>query len=424
MRSNQSANAIPLWFDFRHVPLVTNMENYHLTTDASEPIFDFCMDHENSNQLLTPPESQQGDEHGDQDNVSVSTTFFPGAHVFGSASDLILVPSDSVYFYVHSHVLLSASGNGFNSMLPILAPENRDYFGPGAILAVPEGSHVLNIVLHAIYDLSCTQYSPSFDTLVEAVSTLTTYGIAPKNVITPSTPLYDILLTHATIRPLDLYALASQNDLYDLAVATSSYLLSFSLSAISDEIAERIGPLYLKRLFFLHLGRAEVLRNILLPPPYPHPPTSVCGYSQQKKIDKCVDVSFGLPSMGCAGGPFNQCNGSCPYSVARSFIMRPLSNSTERAHRSVDHAMVHNQEDDLKLTIASIIVHIYVQNSGFIAITVVSNELLSLNHAFPALRFTSPFIVSLHISHMLVLNPAHRPLLTPCCNRPCQHVST
>ena len=166
-------------------------------------------------------------------------------------------------------------------MLPVAAHGNGDYIGLGPILPVPERSSVFNVMLHAIYDMSCIRYSPSFDTLVEAVSALITYGIAPKNVITSTTSLYHVLLTHAASRPLDLFALASQHDLNDLAVATSTHLLSFSLSTISDEMAQRIGPIYLKRLFFMHLGRAEVLRSILLPPPYPHTPTPECSYSQQ-----------------------------------------------------------------------------------------------------------------------------------------------
>lgn len=132
--------------------------------------------------------------------------------------------------------------------------------------------------------MSCTQYSPSFDTLVEGVSALNTYGISPKFLITPSTSLYGILLTHAPNHALELFALASQNDIYDLAVSASSFLLSMSLSTLSDEMAQRIGPIYLKRLFFMHLGRAEVLRNILLPPPYPHAPTPSCNSQQQKHL--------------------------------------------------------------------------------------------------------------------------------------------
>jgi hypothetical protein len=285
------------------------MENPIGQTLPSEPDFDFYMDREDSNQFLTPPvrflpisfamfwqliplnyqrkESQDSCQDDEPvANQAVSTSFFPGAPVCGSASDLILVARDSVHFYVHSHVLMCGSGNGFNCMLPI-AHQDSHYFDPSQpILAVSEHSSVFNIVLHAIYERSCTQYSPSFDTLVGAVSALRKYGVDPKYMIVPSTPLYDTLLTQASARPLDLFALAAQNDLYDLAVAASFHLLSFSLSTISDEMAERIGPIYLKRLFFMHLGRAEVLKTILLPPPYPHNPTPDCDYSQQQNLTR------------------------------------------------------------------------------------------------------------------------------------------
>jgi len=221
----------------------------------------------------------------DEISLSVSSSFFPGAQISGPAADLILLSCDCVYFYVHSPLLLSASENGFNSLLPI-ASNGTVSSAPEPILTVPERSSVLNVFLHIIYHMSCTQYSPSFDTLVEAITTLKAYGISPKNVITSSAPLHSILLTHAADRALELFALASQYDLYDLAVSSSSFLLSISLSTISDQIAEQIGPIYLKRLFFMHLGRAEVLRNILLPPPYPHTSTSTCDNMQQKNLTR------------------------------------------------------------------------------------------------------------------------------------------
>ena len=177
-----------------------------------------------------------------------------------------------MYFYVHSNVLLRASGNGFNSMLPI--------FGPASFL-LSECLFVLAVMIGPIYKWSCTQYFPTFHTVVEVINALKKYGVPPQNVIAPSTPLYHILLTHASAQPLNVFALAAQHDLHDLAVTTSSYLLSFPLSTISDKMAEQIGPIYLKRLFFMHLGRAEVLRSIILPPPYPHILTKMCDYGQQ-----------------------------------------------------------------------------------------------------------------------------------------------
>jgi hypothetical protein len=221
-----------------------------------------------------------------KDNVSVSTTFFPGAHIYGSPSDLILVPNDSVYFYVHTHILLSASENGFNSMLPVMPNDNGNYIGLGPILPVPERSSVLNVVLHAIYDMSCARVFSFVRYTRSGTQRSPNLWCHPKNVITSSNSLYHVLLTYASSRPLDLFALAAEHDLNDLAIATSAHLLSISLSTISDEMAMRIGPIYLKRLFFMHLGRAEVLRSILLPPPYPHTPTAECGYAQQNNLTR------------------------------------------------------------------------------------------------------------------------------------------
>jgi len=247
-------------------------------------------------------------------------------------------------------------------MLPVRTNKDRDNFGPGPVLTVPEHSSVFNIVLHAIYDTPCTQHHPSFDTLVEVISALITYGITPKNAITPSTPLHDILLTHAASRPLELFALASQHDLEDLAIATSPYLLSFSLSTISDEMAKQMGPIYLKRLFFMHLGRAEVLRSILLPPPYPHNPTAACGYGQQKNLTRAWTLAAAYLAWDARAGaledviyivfytqrmnlirPFNQRNPFRPCTLGRPSVMRTMSGSTERAYKILDPALVHNK---------------------------------------------------------------------------------
>jgi hypothetical protein len=93
-------------------------------------------------------------------------------------------------------------------------------------------------------------------------------------------------MSYAPLYPLDLYALAATYDLYDLAVPTSSHLLSLSLASLTDEMAQRIGPVYVKRLFFLHFGRAEALKRLLLPPPHPHAPTPFCDFTDQKKLTR------------------------------------------------------------------------------------------------------------------------------------------
>lgn len=212
--------------------------------------------------------------------VSVSTTFFPGAQLHSLSPDAILLSSDSVFFYVHSHILLQTSDNRFHSLLP------SSFEGRESIVDIPETSVVLNIILHTIYEMSCSHYSPTFSTLITAVTRLPYYGINPKSRISPSTQLYILLLSYAPLYPIELYALAASFDLYDLAVSTSSHLLSFPLWSLSDEMAENIGPIYLKRLFFLHFGRIEALKRVLLPPPLPHPPTQWCDFADQKKVTR------------------------------------------------------------------------------------------------------------------------------------------
>jgi hypothetical protein len=169
-------------------------------------------------------------------------------------------------------------------MLPTIQSKDKDQVGP--TFTVPEPSATLNIVLHTIYDMSCAHYSPLFESLISAVDALKSYGIPLHSHIAPSTPLFTHLLSHAPLRPLELYSLAASHDLYDLAVSTSSHLLSFSLATLSDEMAHRIGPVYLKRLFFLHFGRADALKRILLSPPEPHPPTPWCDFAEQKKLTR------------------------------------------------------------------------------------------------------------------------------------------
>ena len=154
------------------------------------------------------------------------------------------------------------------------------------MVVVPESSVVINVVLHTLYDLSCAQYTPTFDTLSKAIASMQKYGVTLKDRIAPSTPLFALLTSYAPVIPLPLYTLAAKFDLYDLAAFISSYSHSIPLSSLTDEMAEEIGPVYLKRLFFLHYGRADALRRILASPPHPHPPTRECDLTEQKKLSR------------------------------------------------------------------------------------------------------------------------------------------
>jgi hypothetical protein len=216
--------------------------------------------------------------------VSVSTTFYPGAPHDSHPEDLVLLSNDSIFFYVHTNRILKASENGFNNMIPPPNHPDQDQLGP--ILPVSESSIVLNIILHTIYNLSCAHYAPSFHALESAVIAMKNYGMPIHERIANSTHLYNLLMSHASLCPLELYALAASNDLYDLAASTSSHLLSLSLASLSDDMAERIGPVYLKRLFFLHFGRADALKRLLISPPHTHTPTQWCDFTEQKKLTR------------------------------------------------------------------------------------------------------------------------------------------
>ncbi|TFY50179.1 hypothetical protein EVJ58_g11154, partial [Rhodofomes roseus] len=249
-------------------------------------------------QVPTPPASNQGSpgEVNAEINavVSVSTTFFPAANLNPLPPDLILLSSDAVFFYVHSHQVLSASENGFRGLLPMKPTKGphpalkvlglSEDLGP--IIPLPEHATILNIMLHCIYSLSCAHYSPSLDTLSAAVDGLAQYGIPVARHCAPTTPLYALILAYAPIAPIDVYALAGHYDLFELAVPASAHLLGFQLANLSDEHAARMGPLYLRRFFFLHLGRIDALKRLLLPPPHPHAPTAGCDFTEQKKLTR------------------------------------------------------------------------------------------------------------------------------------------
>ena len=153
-------------------------------------------------------------------------------------------------------------------------------------VVVEAPSTELNIVLHAVYKTSPAAYSPDIKTIIRAVDRMPAWSIPPNDLLTPSNPLYELLLSYSPLWPLEIYALASRHDLEDMAISVSPYLLSYDLSTITDEMAVRIGPIYLKRLLLLHFNRARDLKSILLLPPHPHPPLKNCHFEDQKKLTR------------------------------------------------------------------------------------------------------------------------------------------
>ncbi|KZV98652.1 hypothetical protein EXIGLDRAFT_727373 [Exidia glandulosa HHB12029] len=129
--------------------------------------------------------------------------------------------------------------------------------------------------------MDVSAYTPDWDTLKEVVEAMHRYAIPPPP---PTDPLFALLLSHVH-RPggaQDVYALSAQFGPNALAVASSEHLLSLDLSTVSDEWADRCGAIYLKRLFFLHLGRIQALKRIVLVPLTPHTPMAGCNRDEQQ----------------------------------------------------------------------------------------------------------------------------------------------
>ncbi|CAL1714057.1 unnamed protein product [Somion occarium] len=211
--------------------------------------------------------------------ISVSTTFSTLAFPEDEAPDVIFTSSDHVYFHVHAARLLMASRNSFNHLLPI--PHLRS---ETQALAVAEDAAVINVVFHAIYKISLRQYSPPLDTLLAAVGALKKYGVPLDQYLFRTTPLFEEVVIKTPYLPIEVYMVAAENDLFDLAAEASLFLLSYPLSILTNKMCVRMGPLYLRRLFTLHTERKHVLQQLLINPPSEHPPTLSCGWVEHKRL--------------------------------------------------------------------------------------------------------------------------------------------
>ncbi|KAI0033089.1 hypothetical protein K488DRAFT_78094 [Vararia minispora EC-137] len=215
----------------------------------------------------------------------MSTAFHLGNQLDIVPPDVIIEASDGVLFYVHSHRLLALSTNNFDSLLLSL-PLND-------ILRMPEASTIVNILIHSIYGLSSEHFRPSVHDVTTAVDAMHTYGLHVAALLAKGTPAFSLVLSVAPSCPLECFILAAKNELEDLAVAVSPYTLHMKLSDLTDTTAMRIGPIYLRRLFFLHLGRVEALKRILLAPPGPDPDGHECGVFEQRRLRNAWTLAVG-----------------------------------------------------------------------------------------------------------------------------------
>ncbi|KAG8766786.1 hypothetical protein FRC12_006661 [Ceratobasidium sp. 428] len=192
--------------------------------------------------------------------VSVSTRFNPEEQDIQNAN-VVLVAEDQVYFYVHLEALLSRSSNNFGSLLnnsiknaktevDISQPMNTpDLLVSPTFITTEYTADVLNVVLHCVYGFSVESYRPLPATLRAATTALFDLGYPLPDIFIAHSEPYMLFLQAAVAEPLAMYAVAAQYSLESLAVAVSTFTLAVSPSDISDELAQQMGPIYLRRLF-------------------------------------------------------------------------------------------------------------------------------------------------------------------------------
>ncbi|KAJ3505174.1 hypothetical protein NLJ89_g7551 [Agrocybe chaxingu] len=300
---NPQAEAYPPYGDgfslSAYVQVPTSVKDSHRpsplhTSSAAPPTTDIntsLYSPTGSTGYITPPSSTESsfsptqnlEPEEDSTVVAISTAFHPQAHPHLPPTDIVFSASDAVLFYAHSSTILAACPHAFSTYIGgnLNDPKFRDQ-----LIQLDAPSQELNVILHMLYGTSSAAHSPLLETLINAVDRMPSYSIVPEEHIVPSSHLHILLLSYAPLHPLELYTLAACHNLNSLAIKTSSHLLSYSLQTITDEQAERIGAVYLKKLMVLHFGRFTALRNILLQPPHPHPPTRECDFSQQRKLTR------------------------------------------------------------------------------------------------------------------------------------------
>ncbi|EJF59326.1 hypothetical protein DICSQDRAFT_65164 [Dichomitus squalens LYAD-421 SS1] len=233
--------------------------------------------------------------------ISLSTTFHQQSALLPIPPDTTFISSDGVLFYAHRIQLLSMSTNRFNGCLPILdaatqlaASTEAKLVAPPTrtpAIRLPHSADVVNIILHVAYSLSCAHYRPNLETLLAAVNTMKLYGLPPTRFVRPSSVLYTLILAQAPIKPILVYATAAAHSLHDLAVAVSSYLLSYPLESLPDVLVVRMGPMYFTRLYILQVDRLRELKRILRPAPRLHPVTDACTFENQKYLSRAWDLA-------------------------------------------------------------------------------------------------------------------------------------
>lgn len=264
------------------VPLIMDMESD--TSLRQSPVHSKFLDPAPSfetmaSNLSTTSSSSSSLPEVEEVVISISTTFYPGNPAISSPTDIVISSNDGVLFYLYSQRLAAA---GFTLLAALSPVQGLGLSGLGSCNSFPqegpiklsESSVSLSIIFHIVYNISCAAFSPSLDAIAEAITCMSGYHLIPSTLITPSTFMYTYLMAqYAPFQPLELYILAGSHHIEPLAVDASSHLLGINLGKVTDDMASAMGASYLRRLFFMHQGRLERLKKVLIKPPALHDDT-------------------------------------------------------------------------------------------------------------------------------------------------------
>ena len=210
--------------------------------------------------------------------VHVSHTFDLTFKANDILPNAIIFSQDDTFFLVHCHKLIAASNNNFGSLIsPEYATVCDDPDLNAIELCLPESASVLNVLLCAIYGLPCDINRPTFQCLLDALVAMKKYGLTLENYLLPGLPIYNAILNHTPFHPFEVYAIAAENDLTDLAMVSSSYTLTRSIATISFDLVRKIGSGYLHRLYQLHAFRLETLKAMFNVTLWPHALRPYCS---------------------------------------------------------------------------------------------------------------------------------------------------
>ncbi|KAF8598921.1 hypothetical protein BDV93DRAFT_450177 [Ceratobasidium sp. AG-I] len=223
--------------------------------------------------------------------ASVSSRFHPDQPDMKDA-DLSLLATDAVFFYAHRAVLLRRSSNNFGGLVTsehVVSQTGSQIRSSPDLILTNYRPEVLQVVLLALYELPMSLCDPSFETLCAVITALATLGYDLQSIAPPQSELFKLFLEAAEGDPLSIYAIAAQHSFEELAISASRFSLNKPIKNLSDELAEQMGTVYLRRLLRLHLQHTTSLRHLITPPPVLHPPTDdypKCNKEMQESVNQ------------------------------------------------------------------------------------------------------------------------------------------